>query len=549
MPTAPIWIWCGFSYRGLDVAAAELDELIDERPDMHTLRALRATLNFQQGRRDEAIAEMEALVAREEEAAEEGEAEEGTGGEDQRRQFQVTLARMLAANGNEVGARRLVEEILEADPRNVGALKLQARWLIDEDSTDEAINALRTALSEAPEDADAMTLMAEAHERAGNDQLRMDFLSLAFEASNKTPEETVRYARALFADGRIDQAESALIDSIRLHPDNESLLALVGQVYLRQDDSARTRQVIRRLRELDTETARNAADSLDLELISRESGNEEALAFLEQVAREGSDNDRAKLALIEGLIRTGRAEDALGYVEELVTENPDNDGYQLFKALTLTSIGRHEEAEDLLGDLVERDPLAVTAWLQLARIRRITGTPEDMMETLDAALEVLPQAGDLLWAKASLLEGQGDIDAAIGIYEDLYERYSGSPIIANNLASMLTTYRDDPESLERARVIARRLRNADAPAFQDTYGWILHRSGDSEEAISYLEPAAEALTADPMVQVHLGLAYVAVGRTDDARSQLERARTALGPVPSEQVRDKLAELETALAGE
>ena len=105
----------------------------------------------------------------------------------------------------------------------------------------------------------------------------------------------------------------------------------------------------------------------------------------------------------------------------------------------------------------------------------------------------------------------------------MYERDSGVLVVANNLASLLATYKTDDESLERAFAIARRLRGTEVPPFQDTYGWILHRRGQSEEAIEYLEPAAAALANDPIVQYHLASAYEAVGRSEDALAAYQRA--------------------------
>jgi tetratricopeptide (TPR) repeat protein len=88
--------------------------------------------------------------------------------------------------------------------------------------------------------------------------------------------------------------------------------------------------------------------------------------------------------------------------------------------------------------------------------------------------------------------------------------------MANNLASLISTYREDQESLERAYTIARRLRGSDVPPFQDTYGWIAYRRGEYEEALAHLEPAAAALPEDPLVQYHLGMTYLALGRGEEA---------------------------------
>ncbi|WP_295317705.1 tetratricopeptide repeat protein, partial [Roseobacter sp.] len=116
------------------------------------------------------------------------------------------------------------------------------------------------------------------------------------------------------------------------------------------------------------------------------------------------------------------------------------------------------------------------------------------------------------------------------IYETLYQQNSGALVIANNLASLLVTYREDEESLERAWSIGRRLRSIDLAPIQDTYGWLLHRRGDSEEALPYLESAAEGLPEDPIVQAHLGYVYIALERNNDALKQLQKAVDIAGPV-------------------
>ncbi len=76
--------------------------------------------------------------------------------------------------------------------------------------------------------------------------------------------------------------------------------------------------------------------------------------------------------------------------------------------------------------------------------------------------------------------------------------------------------------------MGRRLRDADNPALQDTYGWILFRRGEVEEALPYLESAAAALD-DPIVVAHLGFAYAALERNEEALEQMQKAVDMAGP--------------------
>ena len=168
--------------------------------------------------------------------------------------------------------------------------------------------------------------------------------------------------------------------------------------------------------------------------------------------------------------------------------------------------------------------------------------------SVDEALGVIPNAPRLLWAKATLLERDNDIEGAISIYEGLYERLSNSAVVANNLASLLATYRADDESLERAWRVARRLRDADLPPFQDTYGWIAFRRGEIEEALRYMEPAAEGLPQDPIVQYHLARVYEALGQNEKAIGQYQRTLEVAGPADTrDQIEDAKIRLQAIRA--
>ena len=62
----------------------------------------------------------------------------------------------------------------------------------------------------------------------------------------------------------------------------------------------------------------------------------------------------------------------------------------------------------------------------------------------------------------------------------------GSVAAANNLASLLSDYRDDKASLEKAQSLAATLRGSPIPQFKDTLGWINYRRGDYGHAIAKL---------------------------------------------------------------
>ena len=526
--------------KGAEPALARVEDALAKEEGANTVwQVLRGSLIFDIGRREDGIAAIEDVLNTEEPLPPQ-----------EMLDAKIVLGQMLLANGNEVGARKQIEEVLVDDPKNKRALKMRAGWLINDDETTSAINDLRLALDQDPEDADIMVLMAQAYERAGNSDLMQSFLASAVETSNNAPRYTLLFADSLVAEKRFLDAESALIASLRIAPGNVDVLSALGNVYLQLDDMPRADQVAKTLKNIDTPEAQSSADNLQAEVIVRQLGVDQALDFLEEQATDAEKGDAfAKLVLIQARLRAGKTEEALSFAKTAVEEEPEDLRLRNALALSYAAAQDFEAAEQEFGNILQARPDAVSIYLQLARLRGAQDRAEEARQTIDAGLNQVPDAPDLLWAKASYLQQEGNIDGAIDIYEGLYARNSGSLVVANNLASLLATYREDEDSLARAEVIARRLEGTDVPAFQDTYGWLLFRRGDVQAALPYLEGASDGLPQDPVVQLHLGEAYAALNRRADALAQLNKALEVAGPLADDvlkaRIQTRLTELNAA----
>ena len=497
--------------RGTQAALDEVDRIIkNDSSNSAIYKATRARLNFNLGKRDEAIAGLEALVAQSERT-------------ELTRNIEIDMARMLFAQNNAVGARALVEKVLEEDKSHPEAVKLKANWLIDDDETGDAVVMLRDALSLSPQDADLMTLMARAHEREGNSDLMTEMLTLAVQASNNAPAESLRYANVLISESKFRAAEGVLIDALRNNPRNMQLLFQLGSVYVRMKDWGRTDDVVRALQNLETEEATGRATELTARKLAGQERTEDLATLLEGLTEDPEMATNARIALLRTRIATDGPEAGLKYLEELLEVTPDEPALRYVRAGLLISLGQGDEGEQILRELIEEDNNRGLVWVALYRHLIQKDAFAAATTTLDNALKALPKDANLLWIKAGELERANDTEGAIAIYDRLYEQSSSSLIIANNLASLLTTYRDDAESLQRAHTVARRLRDSDVPAFQDTYGWITYRRGNAEEALPYLEAAAAALTHEPSVQYHLGVIQAALGQRDKALASFEAA--------------------------
>lgn len=528
------------STQGVDAARAELVRLQTanagtENGNFYT--GMIAAMDFQAGERDKAIADMRGAI----EASETG---------PQKVRLQVTLAEMLRTTGATEETQALVDTVLEEDTSNVTALQLRAAHLIKNDQTGDAILALRTALDQEPRNADTLTLLAQAHERDGDTDLVGERLAMAMEASGNAVPQVMRYSRFLLSQDRPQVAITVLEDGSRRNPDSLEVLGALANLHMRNNDWSDAEAIVAQLRNGNAASQRMATE-LEARILQRSDRTDESLALLREQLSESADGNaddktRAIGMIVQTQIRGGKTDAARETLDTALAESPNNTGLRLINGALSAIEGNMEQSETIYRQLIEEFPESEIPVRLLVNTLIGTGQPEKGREVLEAALEKVPGRPNLMWLKASYLEQEGDIDAAIAIYEELYELNSGSPVVANNLASLITSHKDDADSLARAANIARRLRGTEVPAFQDTYGWIAYRRDNFEEALEYLEPAARGLPRDPLVQYHLAMTYVALNQTEKAKAQLEKTLEIAGDSPLaqfEQAREALAGLE------
>jgi tetratricopeptide (TPR) repeat protein len=518
--------------KGPAAARAELRGLVETQPDPAPfLRAL-AQLDFADGRQAEAIAALRALT-------------EDRDPNSAAADLQITLAAMLLQTGQGEEAAALVDTVLAGDDRHVEALKLRARRFIAADRPERALQDLDVALTEAPHDPEIMTIMAAAHAREGAHDLVGRRLARAVEAAAFAPGESLRYARFLLSDSRPGPAESTLLDALRRAPENLELLGALGHTHVSRGDGPRARQVVETMRGLGGPDATRSANALELSILQAEGRADDIVAMLDRL--EDAGDVGARLGLARAHLAVGDTAAARAKLAPVLEEDPTSMAGRLLLAQTNAAEGETRAAEKLYRDLVAEAPPEAAAYEGLFTLLAGDGRADEARAVLEAGLAATGRNGPLLNRMVEVLVADGDFAGAIAILEELYARDSSDVAVANNLASLISTYRDDDESIERAFQVARRLRGTRNPFFQDTYGWILTRRGDSRQALNYLEPAAAELTDDPLTQVHLGMTYFALERWNEARAALARGVDAAGPdsrLPQiAQARERIAEID------
>ncbi len=482
---------------GQKAAMAELDRLIAAEPDNIVYRAAKEGMIFASGQRAQAIAALQALL-------------KNAPDNPDTRNVKVALARMLVTTGNNVGARALVEEVLASDPGHVTALKMKAAWLIEEDKPGDAIIALRTALDQDPKDPQILTLMGQAQERNGARDLAGQQYAAAVQVSGMAVPETLQYASFLIQDNRLDPALSVIENSLRVHPRDASLLTARANLLIRMQQWQNAANAVDQLRAVGTPPAIDTANKLQAALLLKQQKIDQTISFLDSLTKGADANIASVAAVVQTQVRDGKIDAARSYLDGLLAKTPDDPNLRFLRAGIYVLQDKPDAAEKIYRALIAEQPNDMRPMQALYKVLQVTGRGADAQKLLDETLAKHPDSAALLVMQATALEQAQDFEGAIAIYEKLYAKNSNNLVLANNLASMLTSYRSDTKSLERAFAIAARLNGTKVPAFQDTYGWIQYRRGNYKDALANLEPAAKGLATNALVQLHLGLTYAAL---------------------------------------
>ena len=499
--------------KGPDAAIAELKPLIDANdgdPKARMYSAMLASIVFEAGDQQKALSDVAAIVA-------------DAPPSNQTRRIKALYANMLTAVGDQPKAESVVAEILAEDASHVDALLLRAGWRVAVDDVSGAIIDLRAALNQDPNNARILSALANAYLRDGSVELAADTLGRAVEVAPLEPAFARDYGRLLQEQGRADVARSVLYRAWQANPADVGLVEMLSAIALNTSDWRLAAELVGLLRSSDAPQAQSAANQLESAVLVEQDRFDEAMAIFDAEIAKAEDPAPWIVFKVNSLLQADRAEEAESILTTALVDLPDSRPLLHRQAALDLEQQRTDQAAARYRALLETDPADELALRQLYTVLESQGKSDEAGALLDSGLAARPESPDLLWIKASRLQAQGELAEAIEVYENLYARNSSSPVIANNLASLLSQTSADPDVIDRAFRIARRFRSSEVPAFQDTYGWLLHLTGNSADAVPLLETAAAALSEDPSVQYHLGAALAATGQTDKAKATLTRA--------------------------
>lgn len=339
---------------------------------------------------------------------------------------------------------------------------------------------------------------------------------------------------------KFDLAKQSFHKSLELSRGRDNLLAFIGRAesYRRLNQSDSASIVYQQAVLLDPNNS-----YLNRELASYYSEQDSlalALQYAEKLTRLEPNNISALRFLALMYIRADSVFQAEDILKSLINAGDNEPGNYFYLGRIAIMKQDYESAREYLTVLTHLSESLVDGWLDLGFVYRMQNDSSKSLNVYKSGLQFVKSREDsvrLMFAIGATLERNNKVKEASDTFEKLLKLDPGHSQSLNYLGYMLA---DRGERLDYAHDLIKKALelSPENAAFMDSYGWVMYRLGKYDSAVTYLEKAVEK-QSDPIIFDHLGDAFKAIGKMEDARSWWQKA-LELEPT-NDIIREKLNE--------
>lgn len=421
---------------------------------------------------------------------------------------------VLIARGDVAGAISEFTKAMAYDQNFAPALYYRASAFAEQGDFEPAKKDLRLLATRDPDNFATWQKLIQIAIQTGQQQDVLTLFDQAIKARPNSPVPRRSFVSYLLAHGKLDAAQTAADELLKIAPDNADAIALKGQIELARG------QTVEAVKTFGLLTAEKSPSAGAFDLLARALNAAKDAAGAENAARKAIDvapnSADARLVLIELQITSGKGDTALTTAREYATANPGADA-DLLVSYTLLRLKRTNEAEALLDKSLAAHADSRVAW-RVSQIAYQLGDVNKAKAVLDDWVRRNPDDFDMRQKDAELLMISGDSAAARSAYDALLKRRPNDPVALNNLANLL--HKDDPARALALAVHAAKIAPASA-GISDTLGWMKYQRGDQVGSLPVLQHAHELESGNPAISYHYAVALHANGKAAEAKSLLQ----------------------------
>jgi len=481
----------------------EAEQNFERLAGQEDYRSVYAIFLFQDGRRDEAIRELERL------------AKENPND----RQVRTNLVVAYRAVNRKADATRVLADALQKNRKDIPALLQRGETFLESERYAEAENDLGEVLRLLPTSPEVHYLFAKLHQARGE---ILTYKQELFEVLRLNPYvQSVRVELAQHLINYMDPKTAVNVLDSAPETQKGSLALLVQRNWASwaMGDMLEMRKGIDRGLSQERSTDLLIQDGLWKLRAGDAVG---ARSALEEALKIDPSDLRALQVLTESYKAQKNGPTPLQKVKEYATRQPRSAPVQDFLGVMLMGQGERSQARVAFNAAKQADPNFIKADLSLVQLDVVDGKLMDARKRLETVLS--HNDGNTvahLWL-GNVEEMMGDHDGALAQFRKVVDTNPGNAQALNNLAYLLSEHVNKPdEALKYAEKAVELVSNL--PSYYDTLGWIFYRKGLYDSAVKYLERANSVKQQGAVWKYHLAMAYAKAGDVGRGRATFEDA--------------------------
>ena len=410
-------------------------------------------------------------------------------------------------------AREAFEAALEKVPDFLPAIYNLAMIDFKQGNISSAEARYKTILTEHPSALDAMLGLAELYT---NQRQSRDAISWLIKANSAHPDSVEPRKRLITMYLAIGELEKALIEATsmkEIYPENPDALELFARTRLvsgeKSEAIANYRNAAKHASFSGDQLLRIARDQISL-------GDYSGATLALEKASLTTVANRASEMLVRLKIHLGHAGNARIHAEKVLKAHPD-------QALGYNLLGEIAVVQNQLPDALSYYQTGLnkeensTSVLGLYKVHMVLSSEKKAFSVMEEWLAKNPKDNLVRRNLAIGYLSSGKKKLAQKEFEQLVENGDQGAVVMSSLASIYHE-NNDPRALKFAQQALKN--NSEWPVALDTYGWILVAEGNVEEGLKYLREAVSR-DSNPLMRYHLAVALVKLGRTSEAKIELQ----------------------------
>ncbi len=434
----------------------------------------------------------------------------------------VELAKIALETGKFEESSTIIDNILATNSSYDDANVLKARLLLVKGRSDEAITFLNKVIWSKDNSEEAQLLLGQIFLMKGDLKQADSHYSSTLSANPANLQAVLyTYEKALTTND-LKLAKDIIQKASNLMPNNIQFLEKMANLNIIENDWISAKTTVQKIANSASPLAHDLASYFLGQIHQGEGDFSKAIEIYAELLERLPENSDILINIAQCYEKLNYRDKLIGFLTNLRAKNPKNITAGILLAETYLANKDMNTANSVLQNMIKETLINPQVFSLLADIKLAMNDSKGALDTYLEGLKVYPDNIKLSISIANLYVTLGNYDAAVAYYDGLLNKNENLEVVINNLAVILAE-RNNVDNLNRASLLAEKLKDSTQPYYKDTYAWVLIKQGKLNDGIKILNKLIMTKPNIAAFRYHLGVAYYKIGNNSSAINEIKQA--------------------------